>query len=48
MVFFSALLMIVVIFRQQGLMGTAEFSWDSLSRIGLLPKRGPKSAKGVE
>lgn len=48
MVFFSALLMIVVIFRQQGLMGTAEFSWDSLSRIGLLPKRGPKSGKGGE
>lgn len=48
MVFFSALLMVVVIFRQQGLMGTSEFSWDSLSRIGLLPKRGPKSGKGVE
>jgi branched-chain amino acid transport system permease protein len=48
MVFFSALLMIVVIFRQQGLMGTSEFSWDSLSRIGLLPKRGPKSGTGVE
>ena len=48
MVFFSALLMIVVIFRQQGLMGTSEFSWDSLSRIGLLPKRGAKSGKGVE
>ncbi|SFN91021.1 amino acid/amide ABC transporter membrane protein 2, HAAT family [Formivibrio citricus] len=48
MVFFSALLMIVVIFRQQGLMGTAEFSWNSLARIGLLPKRGQKSGKGVE
>ena len=48
MVFFSALLMIVVIFRQQGLMGTAEFSWDALSRIGLLPKRGGKHGKGVE
>lgn len=48
MVFFSALLMVVVIFRQQGLMGTSEFSWDSLSRIGLLPKRGPKAGKGVE
>lgn len=45
MVFFSALLMIVVIFRQQGLMGTSEFSWNSLSRIGLLPKRGDKSGK---
>ena len=47
MVFFSALLMVVVIFRQQGLMGTSEFTWDSLSRIGLLPKRGGKSGKGV-
>ena len=45
MVFFSALLMIVVIYRQQGLMGTSEFSWDSLSRIGLLPKRGTKPGK---
>lgn len=44
MVFFSALLMIVVIYRQQGLMGTAEFSWASLSRIGLLPKRSDKEA----
>ncbi|WP_319238271.1 branched-chain amino acid ABC transporter permease [uncultured Propionivibrio sp.] len=44
MVFFSALLMIVVIYRQQGLMGTAEFSWASLSRIGLLPKRSNKEA----
>ena len=39
MVFFSALLMIVVIYRQQGLMGNSEFSWQSLSKIGLLPKR---------
>lgn len=46
MVFFSALLMVVVIYRQQGLMGKAEFSWDALSRIGLLPRRGAKSAKG--
>ncbi|MBI3394505.1 MAG: branched-chain amino acid ABC transporter permease [Spirochaetia bacterium] len=46
MVFFSALLMIVVIYRQQGLMGNSEFSWDSLARIGLLPKRGAKNAKG--
>jgi branched-chain amino acid transport system permease protein len=42
MVFFSALLMIVIIFRQQGLMGTSEFSWDALARIGLLPRRGGK------
>jgi branched-chain amino acid transport system permease protein len=46
MVFFSALLMVVVIYRQQGLMGKSEFSWDALSKIGLLPKRGAKSAKG--
>ena len=48
MVFFSALLMIVVIFRQQGLMGKSEFSWDALARIGLLPKRGAKAGKGIE
>ena len=48
MVFFSALLMIVVIYRQQGLMGKAEFSWQALSRIGLLPRRGAKAAKGGE
>jgi branched-chain amino acid transport system permease protein len=46
MVFFSALLMAVVIYRQQGLMGKAEFSWDALARIGLLPRRGPKVTKG--
>ena len=33
MVFFSVLLMVVVIYRQQGLMGTSEFSWQSLSRL---------------
>ncbi|MEI7429448.1 MAG: branched-chain amino acid ABC transporter permease [Betaproteobacteria bacterium] len=46
MVFFSALLMVVVIYRQQGLMGKAEFSWDALARIGLLPRRGNKSQQG--
>lgn len=46
MVFFSALLMIVVIYRQQGLMGKAEFSWNALARIGLLPRRGAASDKG--
>ena len=45
MVFFSALLMIVVIYRQQGLMGKAEFSWDALSKIGLVPKRGASANK---
>ena len=39
MVFFSVLLMLVIIFRQRGLMGTHEFSWDSLAKIGLLPRR---------
>ena len=46
MVFFSALLMVVVIYRQQGLMGKAEFSWDGLSRIGLLPKRNKSAGEG--
>ena len=46
MVFFSALLMVVVIYRQQGLMGKSEFSWDALSRIGLLPRRGARAGKG--
>ena len=45
MVFFSALLMIVVIYRQQGLMGKSEFSWNSLARIGLLPKRSSAQNK---
>jgi branched-chain amino acid transport system permease protein len=38
MVVFSLLLMIVVIYRQRGLMGTKEFSWDNLAKIGLVPK----------
>lgn len=45
MVVFSLLLMIVVIYRQRGLMGTNEFSWDYLAKIGLVPKiknRGEK------
>ncbi len=46
MVIFSILLMIVVIFRQQGLMGTKEFSWDGLARIGLLPRKKPGAGKG--
>ena len=44
MVFFSVLLMIVIIYRQRGLMGTKEFSWDSLARIGLLPRRKSTTA----
>jgi branched-chain amino acid transport system permease protein len=39
MVVFSILLMAVVIFRQRGLMGNKEFSWDMLSKAGLLPRR---------
>lgn len=46
MVFFSALLMVVVIYRQQGLMGKSEFSWNALARIGLLPKRSSAHGKG--
>jgi branched-chain amino acid transport system permease protein len=37
MVVFSALLMIVVIFRQRGLMGDRELSWERLTK-GLLPR----------
>jgi branched-chain amino acid transport system permease protein len=40
MVVFSALLMGVVLFRQRGLMGNREFSWNLLSRAGLLPRSG--------
>jgi branched-chain amino acid transport system permease protein len=39
MVVFSALLMIVVIFRQRGLMGDRELSWERLAKAGLLPRR---------
>jgi hypothetical protein len=33
MVVFSILLMLVIIFRQQGLMGRNEFSWDMLVNV---------------
>jgi branched-chain amino acid transport system permease protein len=46
MVVFSILLMMVVLFRQRGLMGSREFSWSMLSRAGLLP-RSAKSAGGT-
>ena len=46
MVFFSILLMVVVIYRQQGLMGTNEFSWGALSRFGAR-LRGKKPAADV-
>jgi len=39
MVVFSAMLMAVVIFRQRGLMGDRELTWDGLARAGLLPRR---------
>ncbi len=38
MVVFSALLMAVVLFRQRGLMGDRELSWDGLAKAGLLPR----------
>jgi branched-chain amino acid transport system permease protein len=41
MVVFSALLLIVVIFRQQGLMGKKEFSWDLIFRSKLFRKIKP-------
>jgi branched-chain amino acid transport system permease protein len=40
MVVFSILLMVVVLFRQRGLMGNRELSWAMLSRSGLLPRQG--------
>jgi len=44
MVVFSAILMAVVLFRQRGLMGTREFSWSMLSRIGLWPRSSREDA----
>jgi len=38
MVVFSLFLMVIVIYRQRGLMGTNEFTWDILTRAGLLPR----------
>lgn len=45
MVVFSLMLMIVVIYRQRGLMGNKEFSWDMLN--GLFVKRGRKGGDHV-
>jgi branched-chain amino acid transport system permease protein len=39
MVVFSILLLICVIFRQQGLMGGKEFSWEGIARFFLKVKR---------
>jgi branched-chain amino acid transport system permease protein len=38
MVVFSVILMIVVLFRQRGLMGDRELSWERLAKAGLLPR----------
>ena len=45
MVVFSLLLMIVVIYRQRGLMGTNEFSWDYLAKAGLVPRMKNRKEK---
>jgi len=47
MVVFSLLLMIVVIYRQKGLMGTREFSWDMLKELKMPAFRKGDSAPGV-
>jgi branched-chain amino acid transport system permease protein len=47
MVVFSLLLMAVVLFRQRGLMGSREFSWSMLSRVGLGPRGEEKGKHGL-
>ncbi|MEN6364474.1 MAG: hypothetical protein ABFC81_05320, partial [Rectinema sp.] len=43
MVVFSAMLMIVVIFRQRGLMGNREFSWTMVSGLrNAFVRKGPE------
>jgi branched-chain amino acid transport system permease protein len=43
MVIFSIMLMVVVLYRQRGLMGNKEFSWDMVANlravVGLKPRR---------
>jgi len=46
MVVFSLLLMIVVIYRQKGLMGTKEFSWDMLAAAGRAFRKGRGDSNG--
>jgi branched-chain amino acid transport system permease protein len=46
MVVFSILLLLVVIFRQQGLMGKKEFSWNFLFKKRI-PGAGSKGAAGA-
>lgn len=43
MVVFSVMLMVVILFRQQGLMGNRELTWDTFARAGLLPRRKAKN-----
>ncbi len=45
MVVFSILLMVMIIYRQRGLMGNEEFSWDMLR--GLFVKKGRKGGDHV-
>lgn len=47
MVVFSLLLMIVVIYRQKGLMGTKEFSWDMLTSVFTKTRDSMKSRAGT-
>ncbi len=44
MVVFSVMLMAVILYRQQGLMGNKELSWDTFAKAGLLPRRFRKDA----
>lgn len=46
MVIFSLLLMIVVLFYRQGLMGNKEFTWDGLARFFRKLGKKPAQAKG--
>ena len=46
MVIFSLLLMIVVLFYRQGLMGNKEFTWDGLARFLRKLGKKPAQAKG--
>jgi branched-chain amino acid transport system permease protein len=48
MVVFSLLLMVVVIYRQQGLMGKREFSWDSFSHFSLFSRSEGKKERAKE
>jgi len=47
MVVFSALLMLIIIYRQQGLMGNREFSWDMITNFKFKPSRSPKRGSGT-